>query len=158
LQAELDDKTKKEQEKARKKQIRAEEFGRKMLSSCATFIQQGHHPINALLLAGADELSTEDEVVKLCNALVTYKHPHPFEDVDDIPIEGKYLIFLREVRFRGYTFNDSMEVINFARDIRDESLRSLFGKIEAQRIIDSITPAPKPPILSLDDREATTSD
>jgi hypothetical protein len=59
-----------------------------------------YHPLWVLQAAGADRLSTTEDLVWLCDELVKWGHPHPFKDLDMLPNDWK-LQFLKEARLRG---------------------------------------------------------
>lgn len=87
-------------------------------------ITSGTYPPAALLMANADELDTNEELLKLCDDLVGYGHQPPFKTV--AVIEGKllgkeeYLEFLKEARRRGCKL---LGVVETAR-VREAMLRA----------------------------------
>jgi hypothetical protein len=60
----------------------------------------------ALQVCKADELESNDELLKLCDELVKYHHPHPLLEIKNHVPQEKWLDFLKEARLRGMDLGD----------------------------------------------------
>ena len=108
---------------------------RKLLLACVDAIASGVSPLRALQLAKADELDTNDDLVRLCDDLVALGHPHPFEILEGEQLKPYWLPFLQAARLKALILGDS------ARDF--EALQKVFlserGKAEEKAPILTIS-------------------
>lgn len=73
-----------------------------ILRRCSEAIRAGETPLRALQIARADELSTNDDLVRLCDDLVRLGFEHPFAFLQGETLQPFWLEFLKQARLRGF--------------------------------------------------------
>lgn len=69
--------------------------------------------LKALRVCKADELESNDELLKLCDDLVKYDHPHPLFEIKRHVPQEEWLNFLKEARLRGMDLGDKSELSRY---------------------------------------------
>ncbi len=85
----------------------------KVLLACADAMRRGASSIRALQIAKADELDSNDEVLQVCDTLVKYNHPHPFQIALDIFPKEKWSEVLKSARMQSTNLHYDTDLIHF---------------------------------------------
>lgn len=85
---------------------------RAMFLAIVDKLKAGVKPLRALQEVKADELDTNEMLIELCDDLVKFGHPHPFQSVKGIIQQDKWLGVLVGARYRGLDLSDELELLD----------------------------------------------
>jgi hypothetical protein len=88
--------------------------------SIVKWITGGHYPLYALQEHNVDEFRSNDDVVRLCDRLVSDKHPNPFDIISTVIPKSDWLYFLKWARGRGVKFYGAHDTLKWATDLLKE--------------------------------------
>jgi len=88
--------------------------------SIVEWIRNGHYPLYALQEHKIDEFRSNDDVVRLCDRLVSDKHEHPFGIIMTVIPQSEWLNLLKWARGRGAKFYDATDTYKWTVDLLKE--------------------------------------
>ena len=95
------------------KSAQSRERKERALNEACDAIRRGAASILAIQMAKADELQSNEELVWLCDQLVSYGKQHPFASVLDLEPAANYLFIMQAIRRSGAVIRYSEELPGF---------------------------------------------
>jgi len=120
-----------------------ESWRRKKFLAAGKKIKSGVPPLRALQEVDADELSTNDELVRLCEDLKAHGFSHPFED-DAYPFPKLlWLEVLKEAKNRHIDLGDKEDTLKYLDDLAESRFSlPIQSKPKQQLRIEALEPIP----------------
>ena len=115
--------------------VEKEKARRENLVVYAKSVDNGKHPLYALMLAKAHELPTNDALLAFIDDITTKGHEHPFHanfSAQTVP-ESKYLELLRDARSKGCEFKTHDEFVSYGSKTRNQDWDKCFGNESKQK-------------------------